>query len=97
MRGFLMIDIRNERLLSLTELPDHLPKRRGKKINISTIYRWAQRGCRGKRLETCTIGGIRYTSFEALNRFFADKQAEQTPQAGTRHKQAKKELEDLLA
>lgn len=92
-----MIDIQSENLVALTECSEHLPKRRGRPINISTIYRWAQRGCRGKRLETCTIGGIRYTSFEAMNRFFSDKQVVCSVKHENSIARAKQELDDLLA
>ena len=36
-----------------------------------TPIRWGTIGVRGCRLETCLIGGRRYTSREALERFFA--------------------------
>lgn len=39
--------------------------------HYATLFRWAQKGCRGARLETVLIGGIRYTSREALDRFIA--------------------------
>ena len=91
-----MIDIHNERLVALTETPEYLPRRRGKKINVSTVYRWASpRGCRGKRLETCTIGGVRFTSLEAINRFVADEAVKPTPH-GLGHAKAIKDLEELL-
>ena len=51
------------------EVPNRLPKRNGKKIHYSTVYRWALKGCRGKLLKTWLIGGIRYTSDEALTEF----------------------------
>jgi len=36
---------------------------------VSTIYRWAQRGIRGVKLETLRLGGGLVTSVEALQRF----------------------------
>ena len=66
------IDLANERMVAVTEVPEHLPRRRGKKVHISTIYRWIQRGARGKVLESALLGGIRYTSLEALQRFLGD-------------------------
>ncbi|MEM8495401.1 MAG: DUF1580 domain-containing protein [Planctomycetota bacterium] len=63
--------LRGERLLAIQEVPDELPRRRGKKLHISTVYRWAHKGCRGKVLETALLGGVRYTSLEALARFMA--------------------------
>lgn len=38
-------------------------------VHYATIFRWAQRGIRRARLETVVIGGRRYTSFQALERF----------------------------
>lgn len=65
-----MIDITNEKLIPLGKVPNQLPKQsNGKKIHISTVYRWVKRGLRGVYLETATIGGTTYTSIEALQRF----------------------------
>lgn len=67
-----MIDIRTEKLLSLTRAARRLPRRRaGRKVAASTLYRWSAVGCRGIRLETVQVGGTRCTSLEALGRFFA--------------------------
>ncbi len=66
-----MIDAATEPLISLADVPGHLPKRRGgKRPSISCIYRWAQRGVRGVRLEILQVGGTKCTSLEALQRFF---------------------------
>lgn len=66
-----MIQIDSERLIALADVPAILPRRRGgKRVNSSCIYRWAQRGLRGIRLETLQCGGTKVTSKEALARFF---------------------------
>ena len=66
-----MIDISLEETFSLTEAAKRLPcRRKGKRPNVSTLYRWAQTGCRGIVLETISIGATRCTSMEALQRFF---------------------------
>lgn len=66
-----MIDIVTEKLFALTEANKRLPLRRGGKIiNPATIYRWAQIGYRGTRLEVIQVGGTKCTSMEALQRFF---------------------------
>jgi hypothetical protein len=66
-----VIDSTNETLLPLAQAAEELPRRRrGRKTNISTLYRWSQAGCRGIRLETIQCGGTRCTSQEALQRFF---------------------------
>lgn len=65
-----MIDISKERVVSLTRAPRHLPpRRRAKRPNVATLYRWAQKGVRGVVLETIQVGGTKCTSLEALQRF----------------------------
>ena len=65
-----MVDIATERVVSLTEATRFLPKRRGgRKVHVSTLYRWSQLGCRGVALETLQVGGTLCTSVEALQRF----------------------------
>jgi hypothetical protein len=59
------IDIQNEELLTLKQAAQFLPNR----PHIATLIRWWQRGCRGVKLTTILIGGQRYTSKEALQRF----------------------------
>ncbi len=68
-----MIDVTNETLIKPTEASKIVSKQKGakgKKLNVSTVYRWMQTGLRGHRLEFICIGGTRFTSHEALNRFF---------------------------
>lgn len=66
-----MIDISAERVLTLTKAAGILPhRRRGSRPHVATLYRWAQRGLRGVRLETLRVGGTLCTSVEALQRFF---------------------------
>jgi hypothetical protein len=60
------IEPSNENLVSLSTAANSLPGR----PHVSTLWRWTQRGIRGIRLETTLIGGRRYTSDEALDRFF---------------------------
>lgn len=65
-----MIDLANETLLLLRDVPRHLPFRpNGKRLNISAVYRWTMRGVRGVVLETVKVGGSTYTSREAIQRF----------------------------
>jgi len=59
------IDIHSENLRPLKEALARLPG----KPHLSTGWRWAMKGIRGIRLETCVIGGHRYTSDEAVQRF----------------------------
>lgn len=59
------IDIHSESLVSFEQASEVTPGRPHK----STLHRWRLRGIRGIRLETCLIGGRRFTSREALQRF----------------------------
>lgn len=59
------IDIYSETMVPISEAPRHFPGR----PNISSVYRWFQRGSRGARLETIVVGAKRYTSMEAIQRF----------------------------
>ncbi len=66
-----MIDICDETLISVAEAVKKLPRRHtGRPVHLSTVYRWAQRGVRGVRLETIRVGNTICTSMEALQRFF---------------------------
>ncbi len=66
-----MIDRSFADWFSLAEAPGLLPRRRkGRKVHVSTLYRWATVGCRGIVLETLQVGGTRCTSRESLQRFF---------------------------
>jgi hypothetical protein len=65
-----MIDLATEQLVPLQEVPRLLPPRpSGKRVHVSAVYRWAQRGVGGLRLEAVRVGGTTYTSREALQRF----------------------------
>lgn len=52
-------------LLTFPQAAEYLPGR----PNIGSLHRWRLKGVRGVRLETCLIGGSRYTSVEALQHF----------------------------
>ena len=78
------IDIRSEEIFSLTaatKLPCFRNRRGGKRINVSTIWRWATVGVRGVKLETIMAGGSRATSLEAVERFFETLTLQAEPQA----------------
>jgi Protein of unknown function (DUF1580) len=66
-----MFDTTVEQPIPLSLAARETPNRRGSRgINTATIWRWAMRGCRGVRLQTAMIGGIRMTSRESMQRFF---------------------------
>ena len=94
-----MIDFQAESLLTLNQAAHSLPGR----PHVSTIHRWRFRGVRGVQLETCMVGGRRYTSREALERFSAATTAaangEPAPRRTNRQRQreiarAEQELND---
>jgi hypothetical protein len=60
-----MIDITTESLRLLNQATADVPGR----PHISTLIRWWRRGVRGVKLETVLVGGRRYTSLEAIQRF----------------------------
>lgn len=65
-----MIELAAENLIPLRDVPRFLPPRsNGKRVHISAVYRWTLRGIKGVVLETIRIGGTRYTSREAIQRF----------------------------
>ncbi len=83
------IDIHTEGLLTAHTAARTLPTR----PHHSTIYRWFRRGSRGVRLESVMLGGTRYTSREALQRFAervtaaADGESVESPNKTTRERQ----------
>jgi hypothetical protein len=61
----------DEQLINLADAARQLPRVDGRKIAISTIWRWCRLGLRGVRLEYVRVGRKICTSREALLRFFA--------------------------
>jgi hypothetical protein len=67
-----VIDLITERPIRFAEAAGLVPSRHpGKKLSTMTVWRWATEGVQGIKLESIYIGGSRYTSAEALNRFAA--------------------------
>ncbi len=72
-----MIDVNREQLVRLSRavIPGN--------PHPATRWRWASVGVRGQRLETIVVGGQRFTSQEAVQRFLAalnDQPAPPPPQ-----------------
>lgn len=74
-----------ESLIPISEVPAHAPTRRGRKLHNSTVYRWTTKGVRGHVLQSTMIGGVRYTSHEALQRFFSNSTSPEITGAGSSH------------
>jgi len=68
-----MIDTTIEQLVSFDDAADYLPSN----PHRATVWRWSQRGVRGVRLESVLVGGKRFTSREAIDRFLAASNDEQ--------------------
>jgi hypothetical protein len=60
-----MIDTRQEQLRLLSKASKEIPGN----PHVSTVIRWSHRGVRGVKLETVIVGGRRFTSLEAIDRF----------------------------
>jgi Protein of unknown function (DUF1580) len=74
------IDLKTEEAVTLAEAAKHLPAlRKGRRIHLSTLYRWTSRGVSGVRLESLKLGRTVVTSKEALQRF-AEKLAQVSSQ-----------------
>jgi Protein of unknown function (DUF1580) len=74
-----MIDIKQEKLISLSTAANDLKFRKGKPIACSTVYRWATSGVRGVVLESLQAGGCKVTSEAAIQRFFEALQSTSRP------------------
>jgi hypothetical protein len=59
------MELLDERRISFIELA------RRENVDLSTVWRWALRGARGVKLESMAVGGRRYTTIEAVERFTA--------------------------
>jgi len=67
-----MIDATSLELRPLSFLARKIPNRRGGNgINTATVWRWGQSGCKGIKLETTMVGGIRMASEAGVAAFFA--------------------------
>lgn len=64
------IDIQTEQVVGLAEASRIIPPRNGRRVAVSTLWRWCRKGIGGVRLEYIRLGRNIATSTEALNRFF---------------------------
>jgi hypothetical protein len=58
-----------ERPISLKDACKYLGEVTGKRPALATVWRWCSKGCRGVRLESVCIGGRRYVTIPAIERF----------------------------
>ena len=79
------INTTTETLITLRQATRVLPSLDGKRVHISTIWRWIRIGSAGVHLEHCRLGVRLMTSREALGRFMAARtQADARPRKATR-------------
>ena len=79
-----MIDPSTDQLITLNEARALVPAVNGRRVDLSTVYRWVQRGARGVVLESIEVGGRRLTTARAVAAFLegrAATQPRQTPAA----------------
>ncbi len=76
-----MNDLTKETLLRLNAARSAFPG--SARLGLATIQRWRMKGVRGVFLETCLIGGTRYTSQEAIARFISAQNAADAPATPT--------------
>jgi len=62
-------DLVDDRPMSLVDAAVYLGKLTGKKPHVSTLWRWCLKGCKGVRLESICIGGKRFVTATAIERF----------------------------
>jgi len=86
-----MIDIHTESLVTLSQASRSLPGN----PHLSTLHRWRLRGVRGVKLETCLIGGRRFTSLEAVANFAEQISAKDNKSAKSATSLSRREVESL--
>jgi len=76
-------------ILSLTQLAKR------ENVHVSTAHRWHLKGVRGVKLETFMRGGVRHSTDEAVDRFYAAITASSGAMAGQSSQQAETALNAL--
>ncbi len=85
------IDVDAEDLIPLCEARTAFPG--GKRLSLATLHRWRLHGVRGTKLETCLVGGLRYTSRQSIQRFVANQNATESPAPSFTPSQRQKQAE----
>ena len=67
-----------EEFLTFSEAAALIPRRSGRRIHASTLWRWGRKGVQGVRLKTWRFGGRFFTTEKALAEF-AERLAEIPP------------------
>ena len=85
------IDTERETLVSFSDARSSF--RDGRRKSLATLHRYRLKGVRGVKLETVLIGGLRYTSLEAIDRMIAAQNAVDAPVAAITATQRRKQSE----
>ena len=85
------IDTERETLVSFSDARSSF--RDGRRKSLATLHRWRLRGVNGVKLETCLIGGMRFTSLEAISRFIALQNADDAPAVSITSAQRRRQSE----
>jgi hypothetical protein len=72
------IDVKAETIISFSDARSAFPGI-DRRLSLATLHRWRLKGIRGIKLQTILIGGLRYTSREAIIRFVDGLNAGDTP------------------
>ena len=76
-------DLSDEKPMTLPAAAPFLDSITGQKPHVSTIWRWCLKGCHGVKLESICIGGKRFVTRSAIERFVEDSTNRQTPTTTT--------------
>lgn len=67
-----MIDVFNEKLLTMAQAAAMCPSINGKRPHAISLWRWAKKGLKGVKLEHVRVGRYLCTTETALNEFFCE-------------------------
>ena len=86
-----VFDPNQEGLIPIRQVPAYLQSLGGRRVHLSTVYRWILAGVNGRKLEAIKLGGQTYTSKPALHRFAASMQE------GGRHVKATRPVPGVMS
>ena len=86
-----MIDIEFEQLRLLSKASPDVPGH----PHVSTLIRWALRGVKGVQLDTVVVGGRRFTSLEAIQRFVAQLNTRASVTGTTENSKRQREIDTV--
>lgn len=84
-----MIDPTTETLIRFQEAGRRIPGN----PSVCALHRWRLSGVRGAKLETLLVGGTRFTSIEAIARFIAEQNRDESPAPAITAKQRRTQAE----